>query len=188
MVNKLDFISPEFKKKIKEVVSHLDRSIDALYNLATKDEKTSLYNHLFFKNVLGIELEKARRGKPLSLVMIDIDFFKKVNDNCGHLTGDRILFSLAKLLKKSLRKSDIIARFGGEEFFIMLPNTPLDKATKIAERLRKSVENTNFKPKITISLGVAEYKKGDNQKKLIERVDSALYKSKQSGRNKVSSQ
>lgn len=183
---KLDFISPKFREKIKLAIQHLDTSIDSLYELAVRDEKTGLYNHRFFKNIFSIELEKAKRGKKLSLIIIDIDFFKKINDTYGHLVGDKMIKALADLLKESFRKSDVIARFGGEEFFIMLPNTSINKAKIVAERIRKKVLKSKLKKyKITISLGVAEYKKADNFQRIEERADKALYKAKKEGRNRV---
>lgn len=184
--NKLDFLGPDFRKKLKGIIKHLDDSVETLFEIATKDEKTGLYNHLFFKNVFSLEIESAKRGKPLSIIIIDIDFFKKVNDTYGHLTGDKILKSLAKLLQEKLRKYDVLSRFGGEEFFIMLPNTKIQKAKKVAERLRKSVENSKIKPKITISLGLTEYKKKDTMNKMFKRADKALYVSKDKGRNRAS--
>ncbi len=185
MKNKLDFIGTEFRKKLKQVINHLDKSVDVLYEIATKDEKTGLYNNRFFREIFDIELENAKRGKVFCLIVVDIDFFKKVNDKYGHLTGDRVLKSLAKILQKSLRKKDIIARFGGEEFFVLLPDTIIKKAEKIAERLRKKVEESKVNPKITISLGVSEYKKRDNFRTITNRADKALYKAKEQGRNKV---
>ena len=184
-MKKIDFLGPAFRKKLKDAMKHLDESIDVLYEVATRDEKTGLYNHKFFKTVFNLELESASRGRKLSLVIVDIDFFKKVNDKYGHLTGDEILAGLAKLLQKIVRKNDVVARFGGEEFFIMLPNTSINTAKKVAERLRKAVEKKRFKPKITISLGVSEYKKGDNLNKITKRADKALYVAKEGGRNKV---
>jgi diguanylate cyclase (GGDEF)-like protein len=184
-INKLDFIGPNFKLKLKEAMKNLDESIETLFEVATKDEKTGLYNNLFFRNIFSLELENARRKKPLSLIIVDIDHFKKINDTYGHLVGDKTLKSLAKLLQKQVRKNDIVARFGGEEFFIMLPNTNIERAKQIAERLRKATEKSNSKPSITISLGVTEYKQGDNLRKMTLRADEALYYSKEHGRNQV---
>ena len=184
-MNKLDFIGPQFRKKLTKVLKDVDKGIDMLYEIATHDEKTGLYNSKFFKSVLGLELDKAKRGKKLSLIMLDIDHFKKINDKYGHLAGDKILKQLANLLQQKIRKSDIASRFGGEEFLIMLPNAAKEKAKMVAERLRKSVQSAGFKPRITISLGVSEYKKADTINNLINKADSALYRAKKKGRNRV---
>ena len=184
-MNKLDFIGPQFRKKLTKVLKDVDKGIDMLYEIATHDEKTGLFNQKFFKSVLSLELDKARRGKKLSLIMLDIDNFKKINDNYGHLAGDKILKQLANLLKEKIRKSDIASRFGGEEFLIMLPNATKEKAKMVAERLRKSVQSAGLKPRITISLGVSEYKKADTSNNLIKKADAALYRAKKKGRNRV---
>ncbi|MBI2451748.1 GGDEF domain-containing protein [Candidatus Pacearchaeota archaeon] len=175
------------KTKLTNLLGEINKNINQLYHIATHDEKTGLYNHIFFKEVFGFELEKAKRGKPLSLIIVDIDFFKKVNDTYGHLTGDKILKRVAQVLENKLRKYDVVARFGGEEFFVMLPNTLLNKAKQIAERLRRSMLSDNYlkKYKITISLGVSEYEQKDNFEKFSKRADSALYDAKKNGRNKA---
>jgi diguanylate cyclase (GGDEF)-like protein len=186
-MKKLNFLDKEFKKKIEFALSHLDNSINLLYELATIDEKTKLYNFRFFKNVLSIEIEQAKRGRPLSVLIADIDFFKKINDKYGHVIGDKILIGVAKVLKDCLRKADVIARYGGEEFVVMLPNTQLNRAKKVAERLRKSIEQDKFlsKYKVTISIGLCEFEKKDNFNKIINKADKALYSAKNSGRNCV---
>ncbi|MFH1290104.1 MAG: GGDEF domain-containing protein, partial [Nanoarchaeota archaeon] len=172
---------------LKHLLDKIQISVNRLYHIATHDEKTGLYNHIFFKDVFALELDKAKRGKPLSLIIVDIDYFKKVNDSHGHLRADEVLKKLAKVLEKTVRKYDILARFGGEEFFIMLPNTKAARAKSIAERLRKAVNSNTFlkKYKITISLGVTEYKQRDNLSKMSKRADKALYQAKKSGRNCV---
>jgi diguanylate cyclase (GGDEF)-like protein len=173
--------------EIKSLLSKIHLDVSRLYHIATHDEKTGLYNHVFFKDVFSLELDKARRGKPLSLIAVDIDFFKKINDAYGHLHADKILVKLAQLLQHKVRKYDIVARFGGEEFFIMLPNTKKEKGKFIAERLRKSVLSDNYlkKYKVTISLGVTEFKQKDSLEKMSKRADAALYEAKKSGRNCV---
>ncbi|MFH1801836.1 MAG: GGDEF domain-containing protein [archaeon] len=177
-------------KEAGELVKLLEKvhlNINRLYHIATHDEKTGLYNHVFFKDIFSMELDKAKRGKPLSLIVVDIDLFKKVNDKHGHVQADKILLKLAQLLERKVRKYDVVARFGGEEFFIMLPNTKTSKAKQIAERLRKGVMTDTFlkKYKITISLGVTEYLQKDTLQKMSKRADAALYHAKKSGRNCV---
>src|SRR3989344_475940 len=98
---------------LKSLLDKINLDVSKLYHIATHDEKTSLYNHSFFKDVFSFELDKARRGKPLSLIVIDIDFFKKINDSFGHLQADKILLKLAQLLQHQVRKYDVVARFGG---------------------------------------------------------------------------
>jgi diguanylate cyclase (GGDEF)-like protein len=173
--------------ELKKLLDKIHLNVNKLYHVATHDEKTGLHNHVFFKEVLMLELEKARRGKSLSLIIADIDFFKKVNDTYGHLTADKILQKLAKVLEKQLRIYDVAARFGGEEFFIMLPNTKLSKARKIAVRLLRAVHKDSMlsRYKITVSMGVADYNERDNFERLSNRADKALYRAKRTGRNRV---
>ncbi|MCF7910570.1 GGDEF domain-containing protein [Candidatus Pacearchaeota archaeon] len=185
---KFDVFDPEFKKKLNNLFDEMNKRISELYNAATKDMKTKTYTYNFFKTALSLEIEKAKRGKEkISLLIIDIDFFKKVNDTYGHVKGDEILIKMADVLKKSTRKYDIVSRFGGEEFAILFPEMELKEAEEISERIRKKIQNNPFlkKYKITISGGVTEFKKNDTVKKIIERADSALYQAKKTGRNKI---
>lgn len=120
--------------------------------------------------------------------MADIDFFKKINDNYGHETGDVVLRAFAGLLRKQTRPTDILARYGGEEFVILMANCDLASAVALAERIRSTVAATGIEPlsaPITASFGVAELQKGETGDSLINRADEALYKAKQSGRNRV---
>ena len=141
------------------------------------------------------EFSKAVRHKqPLCCIMIDLDFFKKVNDTYGHREGDKILRHAGKIFKSALRDGDIAARYGGEEFALLLPMTPLKEAATAAERIRKTVEETQFsekiaKGKITISVGVTCLQKNNfkSHKDFIEAADKALYRAKHSGRNRVES-
>ncbi|MDH3352840.1 MAG: GGDEF domain-containing protein [Nanoarchaeota archaeon] len=181
-------LAPDFKRHVNEVIENLRTSLYELHDAATRDEKTGVYNHQFFKTVFGMETEKAKEGKEkLCLAMIDIDFFKKFNDTYGHLVGDEILIELTKNLAMHLRKYDILARFGGEEFLVLLPETTAHRARQIAERLRKGLwKNDKLKKyKVTISIGVTEYKARDNMERMIKRADKALYISKENGRNRV---
>ena len=184
-------LNPEFKGKIKKLFGNLNeyqiRHISELYHMATHDEKTGLYNNKFFENVLEMEMEKAQRGyQKLCLFMIDVDFFRKINEKHGHIKADEFLNHLAKILKKQLRTSDIAARFGGEEFFILLPQTDLEKAKTITSRLRDTIKKDRIlgKHKITVSGGLTEYRNKDTKKSFKERADKALYKAKQTGRDR----
>ncbi len=184
---KISALDPKFRERIEELLSAMSESISVLYDAATHDEKTRLYNNKFFENILDMEIEKAQRGnQKLSLFIIDIDFFKKVNDTYGHLKGDEVLVRLANVLKKQLRKSDIAARFGGEEFFVLLPETSLEKAKKITSRLRGAIKSDKVlkKYKITVSGGLTQFRKRDSKKRFKERADKALYKAKHVGRDR----
>lgn len=164
-----------------------------LYRMATIDRKTRLYVHHFFLERLEEEIKRSQRyGEPLSLIMCDIDHFKNFNDTYGHQQGDMLLKELGAVIRKSIRKMDIAARFGGEEFSIVLPETRLLGANSVASRIRKQVEAYQFSGQknplhVTLSLGVAEYDKTRDRcaDDLIKRADTALYKAKKSGRNRV---
>ncbi len=184
---KLHALDPRFRNKIEKLFEDMNESISMLYEAAIRDEKTQLYNAKFFDTMLEMEMEKADRNQQkLSLFVIDIDFFKKINDTHGHLKGDEILEELAKLLQKQMRKSDIVSRFGGEEFFILLPETDLKKAKRITSRLRAAIKKNRKLKKynLTVSGGLTQYKKGDTKKKFMKRADDALYKAKETGRDK----
>ncbi|MCK9568261.1 GGDEF domain-containing protein [Candidatus Pacearchaeota archaeon] len=185
--DKLHALDPRFRKKVEELFDTIIESFSSLYEVATHDEKTGLYNNKFFETILDMEIEKAKRGKEkLSLMITDIDFFKKINDKYGHMKADELLKRLADLMIKLVRKSDIVARFGGEEFMILLPETNLEKANLFATRLKRAVHSDAVLKKhgVRISGGVTQYKEKDNKKKLKERVDKALYQAKETGRDK----
>ena len=156
---------------------------------AIRDPLTGVYNRITFDESLKQEIEEERRYKDsiFSLIMFDIDHFKHVNDEYGHPAGDRVLQELAELVQKKVRKVDIFARWGGEEFIILAPRTDSKQAYQTAERLRKSIEEYNFisEENITCSFGAAQYKQGESEENLLERVDQALYKAKKSGRNQT---
>ena len=184
---KISALDPQFRQRITEMFEAMQKSISMLYDAAIKDEKTGVYNHKFFDTIIDMEIEKAKRKEQkLSLMIMDIDFFKKVNDTYGHVKADHLLFHLAKLLKEKIRKSDILARFGGEEFIILLPGTNLEKAGKLAERLKKAINSDSIlkKHNITVSGGASQFKSRDDKMKLKERADKALYKAKKEGRNR----
>lgn len=163
---------------------------------ATLDALTGLNNRRQFEVRLNQEVSTAKRQeKPLSAIMMDIDFFKKVNDTYGHAAGDAVLKSVSKVIKTELREYDIPSRYGGEEFAILLPFTIASEAFLVADRLRKAVEATsvdvkdeNENPltiKVTISMGVYQYRAGDTPEELYQNADKGLYTSKTSGRNRV---
>lgn len=164
---------------------------------ATLDALTGLNNRRQFEVRLKQEVAAAKRQKrPLCAIMLDIDFFKKVNDNYGHAVGDEVLKNVSAIIKSSLRESDIPSRYGGEEFAILLPYTKLEEAGSVAQRLRSAVEAkhvdlTGVKDakiseiQVTISVGVYQYQEGDEPQQLYTKADKALYFAKEHGRNKV---
>ena len=167
--------------------------IDELRNLSTHDELTNLANRRLLRTNLKMELERSRRFKqPLSVLVIDIDHFKKLNDRCGHLTGDAALREVAVVLESNVRRVDSVARVGGEEFVVLLPRADLYEAAAVAEKLRRQTEVHDMpggegQPggHLTISLGVAQLVDGDDQRSLLGRADAALYLAKRQGRNCV---
>ncbi len=163
-----------------------------LLDMNTKDSLTEIYNRRFFESKLEYELERHKRyQRPLSLIMIDIDYFKNINDKFGHQAGDQVLADLATLLDRRLRMVDTVARYGGEEFCIILPETKIQDATHLAGQLRQMVAEAKFKNEqqqldITISLGVIEATGQDiTLEQLLKKVDDALYSAKEKGRNTV---
>ncbi len=163
-----------------------------MYKMAITDPLTDLYVSRFFLTRLEQEIEKAKRYKgKFSLLFLDIDHFKKFNDRYGHQMGDKALIHLANIMEKTTRSADICGRYGGEEFVILLPETPKNKAAVLARRLRKKVSESGFRVKgkrykITVSIGVAEYTPGvDKVQKIIKKADKKLYMAKKQGRNRV---
>jgi len=175
------------------VIAELEEAKQQLKEQANKDYLTGLYNRRYFNEIAQdlIHISK-REKKDFSVIMIDIDKFKNVNDTYGHSIGDEVIKTLAQLLKETTRQSDIVSRFGGEEFALLLPFTSKDNGYKIAKKIRKTVENNTIELedgqilKFTISLGVDFIKPSDtNISQALNRADSALYIAKESGRNKV---
>ena len=166
---------------------------DKLHEEANTDGLTKVYNKRYFNEALENEVKKSKvTGKPLTLIIFDLDHFKKLNDNYGHDAGDFVLKEKSRLIKEQgIRQGDIVARYGGEEFCILLPNTNLKQGFEIAERLRKLIESHEFiydgkRLPVTASIGVADYRQGVNTgTDLFKRADSSVYKSKEGGRNQV---
>jgi diguanylate cyclase (GGDEF)-like protein len=160
---------------------------------AYSDPLTGLNNRAAFDKSIEQEIELAtRHNHTLSLMMLDIDRFKQINDSYGHIVGDAVLKSFADCVMECMRRSDIVFRYGGEEFSILLRNTQIAGARLLAERMRKKIEKmefdfNNIKLNISVSIGLSELQEGDNSVKLIERADALLYKAKESGRNRVES-
>jgi diguanylate cyclase (GGDEF)-like protein len=207
-----DFVSKPFNKlelltrvksllRIKELhdqlnakVKELEEAHERLRQLAITDGLTTLFNHRYFKEHLEQELYRAsRHHSEVSLIMIDIDYFKRYNDAFGHPAGDALLRAVAKILKDNIRKIDIAARYGGEEFTLVLADTAKAAASMVAEKMRRMVETNAFEGlpshhngRITISLGVAAFPlDATNPNDLIAMADQRLYQAKQRGRNQV---
>lgn len=168
-----------------------EQLIRELKKLSIADELTQLYNRRHFYNILSSEVYRFNRcQRPLSLLMMDIDHFKKYNDTYGHLEGDRILSNIGAIIRKSLRATDTAYRYGGEEFMVILPETGANEAVFVAERINDEIQNLSnddaFPGCITMSSGVTEYARGETIYNFIRRVDKALYISKEKGRNRIS--
>lgn len=152
------------------------------------DGLTDLYNRRYFDVFLKHQIQRADRyGRLFSLILFDIDHFKKINDSFGHDVGDSVLQELSEMVKLNIRKSDVLARVGGEEFAIVVIETPLEEACKLAEKVRALIEKHSFHQAgtVTVSLGVSQYSPGDEAKTLYKRADLALYRAKHEGRNRI---
>jgi diguanylate cyclase (GGDEF)-like protein len=173
-------------------LKHFQR-LSSIKNIAIYDTLTGLYNRRYFEERLGMDAQKSfYGGTPLSLVMVDIDHFKKVNDTFGHTEGDQVLYKISSLLKSSVRKKDTVARYGGEEFILILPETGLEASFVIAERIRRLIENTLFEVgqaqvNLTVSMGISNFPshRAKSKEELIKMADQALYDAKRGGRNKI---
>jgi diguanylate cyclase len=181
-------------KASKHEISQLQHNLEAVRNESLTDPLTTLANRKFF----DLALEKAigdatKTGEPLSLLMTDIDYFKKFNDTFGHLTGDQVLRLVAQALKQNVKGQDVAARYGGEEFAVVLPRTALQQALTVGDHIRRAVMGKELMKRstgehlgrITISVGVALFRKDDTTQSLIGRADAGLYAAKRNGRNRV---
>ena len=163
-------------------------SNEKLRHMAIRDGMTGLFNHTFIEGLIGDAINRAKRSKsPISLLMIDVDSFKKINDSLGHNAGDTVLVHLAKLLQCNKRSTDYLGRWGGDELILLLTDTHLQGATLLAEKLRMLVDQHVFpgKTHLTLSLGASQYCEGDSLAEFIRRADENLYQAKHMGRNRV---
>jgi diguanylate cyclase (GGDEF)-like protein len=174
--------------ELKTEASERKEAIVELEMLAVTDPLTTLINRRKFNELLSYEIERNQRYQvDLSLIMCDIDHFKQINDSFGHDVGDNALKIFSDKIKKNIREVDIFARWGGEEFMILMPNVKISDANSIAEKLRKVIETTNIKAidSLTASFGVTNFSSGDTMESFIKRADAALYQAKDKGRNTV---
>jgi diguanylate cyclase (GGDEF)-like protein len=179
--------------KIRSLQDELKKANEQLKRLTNIDHLTNLFNRRYLAEILDSEFVRARRNNEyLTLVMVDIDYFKKVNDTYGHQNGDVVLAAVAKLAQRQLRAYDSAARYGGEEFVLVIPSSSLSGGVLVAERLRQAVLETSFPPPmedltVTVSAGVATYPSPlvDSIDSLFRQADEALYRAKQNGRNRV---
>lgn len=175
-------------KTLKEEAKKNEEQTKIYRNKAIRDGLTGLLNKEYFDKKLIEETKEAQKyGRPLSLILFDIDFFKKINDTYGHLAGDYVLRSLPDVLELR-HASDLVGRIGGEEFAILLPETPEKSAKAVAERIRQKAESYHFdydntKLPVTLSLGVGQYAQGETSQQFMKRVDNLQYMAKNSGRN-----
>lgn len=167
-------------------ISEQVKAKKALTLLTLNDSLTNIGNRRFFDQKLQEHITLSERyNTPFSLMVLDIDYFKKINDRYGHDVGDTVLIEFAKLIKINLRDGDVFARIGGEEFAILLPLTTKDKAYVLAQKLRELLQDYRGITPITMSVGLVQYEKGDDEKLVLKRADAMLYKAKETGRNKV---
>jgi diguanylate cyclase (GGDEF)-like protein len=161
---------------------------ERLRELSEIDPLTLVFNRRKFFELIDLEVAKCKRYKrPLSLIMYDLDNFKRINDEFGHQAGDRVLKTTSGMVSAMIRKVDIFARYGGEEFILLCPETGLDGSLTLAERIKGLIEKHNSlgSGKVTVSVGVAEYNGQDTVDAFIEKADKALYIAKKKGRNRV---
>jgi len=177
------------RKKIEKEKEALTKK---LKHQAQTDGLTGVFNRQHLDSELKIEIQRAKRYKrPLSLIMLDIDHFKEVNDKCGHQAGDQVLKMITKSMKDIVRTSDFVGRYGGEEFLVVCTETAMDEALNLAKRMKKGIKGVHVLDKegsllkVTASFGVAQYSELEDFDKLIMKVDSALYKAKDEGRDRI---
>ncbi|MFC1755692.1 GGDEF domain-containing protein [Thermoproteota archaeon] len=195
-VNLPAHMKPELNSKLIDYIHASHRSLEAelqvAWNHAKQDKVSGLHNRFYFEDVLEHETQRVKRyGGDLALIMFDVDNFKRVNDSFGHVCGDNVLGKVGEAVGEEIRATDIAARYGGDEFAIILPHTSVKEASSLAERLRVRLAGIQHKhndlkiKNITASFGVSPYSGQDSIYDFIEAADEALYRSKEEGRNQV---
>ena len=175
-------------KQLKEYRKIVDDKNKILEKIASTDNLTGALNRTKLREIIEREIDMVKRyDQPLSMIMFDIDHFKRINDQYGHAAGDYVLKTIADIVRENTRKIDYFVRWGGEEFMVLSSETNLDKAYALAERIRKVIERHEFENvgEITVSFGVTEYKDTDTENSFIKRADDAMYKAKKISRNRV---
>jgi diguanylate cyclase (GGDEF)-like protein len=179
--------------ELQKTAAELKRLNQVLKDKSIRDGLTGLYNHRYFWQVMRRDFSLANRhGTGLSCLLIDLDYFKKINDTYGHLFGDTVLRGIGKKIQQHVRQTDVASRYGGEEFAVILPSTNLEGAMVIAETIRKTIEKTALRKgsetvRVTASIGVSSLKehRADTPEKLLDFADTALYDAKNRGRNRI---
>ena len=177
----------------KRYTERLRDNVQASIEMAITDALTGLFNRRYMETHVGTLVEQATsRGKPLTVLVLDIDYFKSINDSWGHDAGDDVLREFAVRIKKSIRGIDLACRYGGEEFVVVMPETDMAVATMVAERLRRRIATEPFpiqqgakSVEVTISIGIAALERDEDAAKVFKRADQALYRAKRDGRNRV---
>jgi diguanylate cyclase (GGDEF)-like protein len=186
---KIDFASQSLTLVFLNDITNLIEKTKKLEELCTIDELTGVYNRRFILEKLESEIEISKRyHSPLSIIILDIDNFKDINDNLGHLAGDKVLIKTSETIRNSLRESDNFGRIGGEEFIIVLPNTDLEKAHMCGERIRTNISSQSFEQHdyvVTVSGGIASYVYNESMESFFKRADNLLYKAKKTGKNLI---
>lgn len=174
-------------QRLSQEISNRQEIEQQLLVLATRDKLTGAFNRHKWDEQLRMELSLAERGSIFSIALLDVDFFKKVNDQFGHQTGDKVLQALTENISGRLRKTDMLFRLGGEEFVILLPQQKAEAACQLAEVLRQHIASLDEAelPKFTVSFGVTQYQPQDDEDSILNRADQALYQAKAMGRNRV---
>ena len=177
--------------KLAKAMREVEAAMTIIQDQVIRDELTGLYNRRYLMAVVAAEVQRADRStEPFCLLLLDIDFFKRVNDTFGHLAGDQVLIQFGQAITAQLRMIDYFGRYGGEEFILLMPQTGLNGALILGERIREAIALTNFdsagiNKTISVSIGVAEFFDGESAEQLIARADLALYAAKNGGRNRV---
>jgi len=183
----LENMNMQLEKMVEKKTKELKYTNERLLKLSQTDTLTGIYNRKKLQESLALEIKKSYRyDQVFSIILVDIDHFKNVNDTYGHLTGDNVIKGICDLISNNIRDIDLFARWGGEEFVIMITNQNKNEAKQLAEKIRVQINTTKIDNlDITCSFGISQYEQGDNDKMIFKKADEALYQAKETGRNKV---